>query len=298
MTGWVALLPGGVALAIAAVASLLAARGTARDRHGRQEPESAAVTARIARRATVWRSAGLLIGVVAALALAGGPPDWLGLGVALAAPTFAMCLLAGVLVGELAATVPAGPTRHAALEVRTIGGYLPRVMTWWVAGLTGGLVVFLVLTGVAGQDDDQGRIGRGLSVVCGPDQVERTSPWPGVYYGVPIMAAGLAGLGGGGGAGGAAPRRRRPLTDPAGRAADDRIRRTSARAVVAACGVLVAAPLAGSALLAGTALFRFSCASTQLQLAGWGSRALALFALVSTCVFVVHLLAPGRRTAA
>jgi hypothetical protein len=57
-------------------------------------------------------------------------------------------------------------------------------------------------------------------------------------------------------------RRRRP-GDGTGLAADDESRRDSARAIVAACAVLTAAPLAGAAFIAGGALLDISCGGTS-----------------------------------
>jgi hypothetical protein len=269
-------LPGAIALAVAVVVSLLAGRHVAPSAAmasiGPSAPgHSTAGEVRTKRRIMAWRLTGLVTGILAALTLAAGPPDWLGLGVALAGPTFALWLLAGVVVGEITGTAPAGATRTAAIEVRAARLFLPRAMTWWVVALTVGLTVFLALTSLVADVDDMGRVGRSLTVICGADRSETVSPWPGAYYSLPIGAAVLVGLGAAALAAGAVARRRRPQPDEAARTADDQVRRASARAITAACGVLTATPLAGSALFAGGALLRVGCASRLLHLAGFSS---------------------------
>ena len=303
MAIWILLLPGVAALAVAVVVSLLAGRRVApimaTTNLGPTDGghNSTTAVARTHLRTTAWRLAGLVVGILAAVTLAASPPDWLGLGVALAAPTFALCLLAGVIVGEVTGTAPAGATRTAAIEVRAARLFLPRAMTWWVVALTVGLTAFLTLTSLVADADDMGRAGRSLTVICGADHGETAGPWPGAYYSLPIGAAMLVGLGAAALAARAVARRRRPQPDEAARTADDRIRRASARAITAACGVLTATPLAGSAQLAGGALLRVGCASPLLHLAGWASITLATLAAIAACVFAAAVLLPDRRAA-
>src|SRR5690349_928423 len=94
--------------------------------------DSADAVGRTARRVVAGRTGGLVVGLVAALALANAPASWLGLGLALAAPAFAIGLLGGVLVGELIAVGPLPPVRTATLEVRRVRSYLPPRTTWAV----------------------------------------------------------------------------------------------------------------------------------------------------------------------
>ncbi|WP_203824881.1 hypothetical protein [Actinoplanes palleronii] len=246
------------------------------------------------RRALLWRLAGLGAGLAAAVLLAGAPASWLGRGLALAAPAFALCLLAGVTAGELTARVPAGATRTASLEVRTTRSFLPRRMARWVAGLLVLAAAFFTATGLAADTDDMGRAGRSLTAACG-DLVSSTGPWPGRFYSVPIALAVLLGLGAAGFAMRTVVGRGRPVVDGAGRAADDEGRRTSARAILAACGVLVAAPLAGSALFAAGALGRVDCPSALYPAAQWAALAVAAVAGFSACVFTAYAVRPGTR---
>lgn len=252
---------------------------------------------RTARRVLACRLAGLLTGLAAGLTVAYGPPSWLGMGVALAAPAFAGCLLAGVLVGELVAARPAaGTTRTAALEVRDARAYLPPLMTRAVLTAVLALAGFLTATSVVASPDDQARPGRSLTFRC-VDHSSSGGPWPGVYYSVPIGLAVLGGLAVAAVAVRLVTRRPRPGADPATRAADDQLRRASARAIVAACGVLAAAPLSGVAVIAAIQLHGVGarCAPAWLPAAGWATLGLGVVALVTACGFASALLFPQRR---
>ncbi|WP_232074680.1 hypothetical protein [Phytohabitans suffuscus] len=242
-----------------------------------------------------WRLGGLLAGIALAGFLVLVQPDrWLGLGIALAAPALAMCVVAGVLIGEVTAAAPQGTRRSAALEVRTLRSYLPRTLTWSAAVTVTGLAALLTATGLTGDADDLGRAGRVLTLTCGADGTQSTGPWPGTYYGAPIGAAVLAGLAGAGLAARTVVGRRRP--DPAVRGADDLLRRASVRTIVASAGLLAATPLAGAAALTGHILVRSSCASPALHAIGWTATALAAVAGLGACGFAAEVLLP-RRTA-
>ncbi|BCJ45936.1 hypothetical protein GCM10010168_56440 [Actinoplanes ianthinogenes] len=250
--------------------------------------------ARVGRRILIWRLAGLVLGLVAAILLATGPPSRLGVNTALAVPAFALGLLAGVILGEVTGRAPAGATRTATLEVRTATAFLPRRMTGLVAGLAVLAAAFYTATTLAAGPDDLGRAGRALTVTCDDVTVSNT-PWPGEFYTFPIALAMLAGLTAAGFATWAVVRRRRPVADEAGRAADDAVRRTAARAIVAACGVLVCAPLAGSAAVAAGALGNIPCPSPVYPVTHWASLAIALVTGLLTCVFTAFTLRPGTR---
>lgn len=312
MTGWTVVAAGLVALGAAVVAGCIAAVVAVLMR---PRPAASLVTVgvgsatvahdvvvavrRTARRVLACRLAGLFTGIVTGLTVASGPSSWLGMGSALAAPTFAGCLLAGVLVGEVVAAGPSGTTRTAVLEVRDVRSYLPPLMTRSVVAVVVGLTAFLTVTSMVGGPDDQGRPGRSVALVCA-DHTAAAGPWPGVYYSVPIGISVLAGLLAAMVVTGMVTQRPRPDPDPAARAADDRVRRASARAVMAACGVLAAAPLAGVAVVAAGALVPLSaesCAPPWLQSAGWASLALGVVALVAACGFASALLFPDRGAA-
>ena len=244
----------------------------------------------VARRSTVSRAAGLLGGAAVALSLVGRRGD-LGLGITFAAPGFAVCALTGVLVGECLGNPSATRTRTALLEVRTASDYLPRAMTYWVLGLTAMLAVVLTTTSLVADPDDMGRAGRAFTVACGPRATVGVGPWPGTYYSLPIAVTVLVG-----GILAAAVlltvlRRPRPAVDDTARAIDDGLRRSSARAVTAACGLVVSAPLAGATLLGGTALLKLACGPAPHL--GLLSLAVAALAFAASGVFVAAIR-PGR----
>jgi hypothetical protein len=138
-----------IALVVVVVRVVAGARAPIRP-VARSSPELQAV-ARMTGRA---RLAGVVVGIVVGLVAAyqGG----LGRGLLLAAPLCALCVLAGVLVGELRVSAPAGPVRQAALEVRRIRDYVPRALGSAVIAAVALLAVILVLTTAAGSPDDMG----------------------------------------------------------------------------------------------------------------------------------------------
>jgi hypothetical protein len=87
-------------------------------------------------------------------------------------------------------------------------------------------------------------------------------------------------------------RRPRPAVDDTARAIDDGLRRSSARAVTAACGLVVSAPLAGATLLSGTALLRLACGPAP-HLVGLLSLAVAALAFAASGVFVAAIRPGG-----
>jgi hypothetical protein len=250
----------------------------------------------IARHVARWRLAGVAGGLLAAVAVAG--VDGLGVGLLLAAPAFALCVLAGVLVGEVTAVGPAStPTRGAALETRRAGDYLPVRLGGAVAAMAGVLGLLLVATSASAAADDLGRAGRELRQVCPDGMVAGGSPWPGSFYSVPLALTVLVGLLLAGAAlRGVVGRSRAGLgADPELRALDDLVRRRAARAIVAACGVLISAPLAGTAVVAGGRLLVMPCTPAWATAAGWVLVALALGALVALAWCASGLLAPARQ---
>src|SRR5690348_18438168 len=97
-----------------------------------------------ARRTAHWRWAGLGAG----LAVGGAAAGWgaLGRGFLLAAPVFGLCVLTGVVAGELTVRPPGGRTRAAVLEVRRVRDYLPRRLTTAVLGAAVALASLAAVT--------------------------------------------------------------------------------------------------------------------------------------------------------
>ncbi|MHB1473573.1 MAG: hypothetical protein ACYCV4_08055 [Dermatophilaceae bacterium] len=218
------------------------------------------------RKAVSWRWAGLGLGVAAAaFTVSVGS---LGLGVMLAPTVFGICVIAGVVVGELATIPRRAGVRTAALETRTVRNYLPRRLGGLVTASTLGLGALLVTTTLMGSADDMGRAGRSLFRSCSTEMSAGAGPWPGLFYSVPLGIAVAVGLLGAAVALRTVVLRPRSGSAPDFLAADDVLRRRSAEAVVAATGVMVAASLFGVALAAGGALLRFTCPPSSWTVLG------------------------------
>jgi hypothetical protein len=273
---------------VAAVAVVLAAglSGRARSRLGDGVlPRSTRTAARIA---SSCRVAGTVVGIAAgAWAL---QADTLGRGLMLAAPLVALCVLAGVVVGELLVPAPQGPVREAGLAVRRWQAYLPRHLTPLVVGSTGLLAAILVATTAAGSPDDMGRPGRQLVRRCSSIQTQGHGPWPGSFYAVPlglVVATGLllAGL--------ALVRIARRPSQAEDAGLEDALRRRSAAAVTAAAGLLVAVPLGGVSGVAAAALLGMECRPVWWTVLGWVLVAVLPLAIGLAARCVTVLLAPA-----
>ena len=198
--------------------------------------------------ATFGRWFGLLAGLAASSRLLSAEDPILLL--LFVGPALGLPLLAGVLLGALARPTPErGPARRALLEVRRVRTYLPSwtpLVRWLAAGYTGLSVAGLLL-----DRPDIDPEGRTYLQVCSEGlQLGWLSAPP--AYVVPALTLVLTGLGAAVGALHLLARRPRPagidVED------DDRARSEVAAAVLAACAVLVAVPLAGLALLAASTL--------------------------------------------
>jgi hypothetical protein len=238
-----------------------------------------------------WRVAGVAVGlVVGVLAAYQGA---LGRGLLLAAPLFALCVLAGVLVGELRIGAPGGPVRRATLEVRRIRDYVPRALSSAVVVAGVLLAVVLVSTTAAGSADDLGRAGRSLERRCSAVTGEGAGPWPGSYYAFPLAVVVLCGLL----AAGVVLTRvvRRPLQseDPA---VDEALRRSAAGAVTAAVGLLIAVPLAGISAVAAAALSNITCRPEWWTVAANALAGLAVASLILAAWCASTLMARGVRS--
>jgi hypothetical protein len=235
-------------------------------------------------------------GVIAGLLAGGAAAAWgaLGRGLLLAGPVFGLCVLAGVLAGELSIRPAGGQTRAALVEVRRVRDYLPRGLATAVMAAATGLLALVTVTTASAGPDDLGRPGRVLLLRCGVGLWQDHGPWPGSFYSVPLAAVVATGLIGAAGALRVVIRRARTGADPAVVAADDALRQRAARAITGACGILVALPLAGTCLVSAGALLSFSCHPAWLTFAGWALLALLIpvMALMGWCA--VALLAPAH----
>jgi hypothetical protein len=251
-------------------------------------PELRAIARMTGRARLAGAAVGVVVGVVAAYQ--GG----LGRGLLLAAPLFALCVLAGVLVGELRVGTPGGPVRQAALEVRRVRDYLPRALGSAVGAAGALLAVVLVLTTAVGSPDDMGRAGRDLVRRCSAVLTAGAGPWPGSYYAFPLAVVVLCGLLAAGVVLTRVVRRPRQSDDLA---VDEALRRSAAGAVTAAVGLLITVPLAGVSIVAGAALVGVSCHPAWWSVAALGLATVAIACLALAAVCVSTLTARGWRDA-
>ena len=246
----------------------------------------------VARRTAALRWVGVTIGVIVGVIVTGSGD--LGVGLLLAAPLFGLCVLIGVLVGELTVQSPRGPTRTASVEVRRIRDYLPRQLSRVVATAGGVLLILLAATTAAGGPDDMGRPGRWLTRQCTSGTSESAGPWPGLFYTGRLVVVVLVGLLMAYVAMRATVRRPRSGST-SDLAVDDALRRRSARVVTGAVGVLIAIPLAGVSLTAAGGLLHFSCAPPWWTITGWVLLALVLASLVMVSWCAAAILIPMDR---
>ncbi|MEU5532762.1 hypothetical protein [Streptomyces sp. NPDC020362] len=237
---------------------------------GATAPASRAPVDRYAR----WT--GLVVGALAGRWLTSLDHDE---GVLYAVSAFGLCAVAGVLAGD-ALTPPArGAVRTAGLAPRRVRDYVPPRLTRLLVALAGALVVLLVAAGAVAAPDDLGRAGRALTLTC-RGVTQSSGPWPGLAYGLPMLASLAVATA----ACGWSLRRitRRP--------GDEQSRRDRALAVVAAWGLVVSTSLLGAASTASGALVSLTCDGTVGTVANavlWPLAVIALFtvpwALVTVC---------------
>jgi hypothetical protein len=247
------------------------------------------------RKAVGWRWAGLGLGVVAASVIAVTvTAGFYNLGAILAPTVFGLCVMGGVVVGELSKLPRRQGVRTAALETRTVGGYLPRRLSGVVAASAFGLGALLVTTTLLGTEDGHGNAGRILARQCTPISVSYNGPWPGSFYSVPLGIAVVAGLLAAAIALRTVVLRPHSGSDPELAAADDVLRRWSAEAVVAATGVMVAASLSGVALVASLSLHRLVCPPVSWAIFGLALAVVGALMLLLTAWCLAVLLVGGR----
>ncbi|MGW1587918.1 hypothetical protein [Streptomyces sp. NPDC002386] len=191
------------------------------------------------------RYTGLAVGVLAAWLLS---PLRDGDGVLYAIPAFGLCAVGGVLLGD-ALTPPArGAVRVAGLTPRRVRDCVPPRMTLLLLVLAVALVALLVIAGAVAAPDDLGRAGRQLTLTC-RGVTEGRGPWPGFYYGAPMLGAlAIATVACGW-----------SLRRIATRTGDERSRRDRSLAIVAAWGIVVSTSLLGAASTASGALSGMTC---------------------------------------
>ncbi|MFJ8537465.1 hypothetical protein [Streptomyces sp. NPDC093591] len=221
------------------------------------------------------RWAGLAVGVPAA--------RWLlplnnGEGTLYAILAFGLCAVAGVLLGDALTAPRRGAVRTAGLTPRRVRDYVPPRMTLLLLGLAAALVVLLAAAAAVASPDDLGRAGRALTVTC-RGVTESHSPWPGLYYGLPILASLALSTAACGWS------LRRIATRPG----DEQSRRDRTLAIVAAWGLVVSSSLLGAASTASGALMSTACdgaAGTAAKVVLWPLGLLALL-MAPWCLFTI-----------
>jgi hypothetical protein len=246
----------------------------------------AGIPVAVARHAGRWRGAGFLTGLICAgLSATTGLRDALLVG----APLFAICVLIGVLAGEMTAPVPRPAVRVAGLARRRQRDYVPVFPAIALSALGGCLV--LLLAASAGNVFATGQPGprcQGILVY-----VSGRAPQPVFTGSLPTAAIVMVGSALAAWALRTVVRRPQVAVGGSERAGDEVLRLNSAQAVLAGWGVLVTAPLAGTAGLIGANLAVSACQSA------WASEAgdlLGLVAIAATCAMIACLAWLAPRT--
>ncbi len=272
-----------VLIAIAAFALHLARRPVVAT-HG-----TVAAPSREWRLVLVVRLLALLLGI--ALAVVTWNLGTSGRGAMLALAVLGFCVLLGTAIGETVVRPRSAPgPRSASLTPRRVRDYLP-----WTAPLVTVQVVLLVaimvFASVTASDDSLGR-SRALACSAGP-LTQAHSPYPGLFYSVPLAAALVIVLAT------AVLAARRVVDRPRGMATteqgDDRLRRNSLGMVFAATGVAVGFPLSGLAVTTGGAMTSLSsgepsCAPGWYVPVGIGLIVLGLLALGTVSLLLGRLV--------
>lgn len=243
--------------------------------------------AAFARRSAICQITSLAVGIAFAWRLA--TIDEFGIGVAMAPSALAICLLIGVLIGELSIGDRSSGTRNAILEVRSVWTYLSRTTIRVLAVLAGLFLTTLTITSIVGAPDELGRPGRSLTILCNPGQENSSGPWPGTFYSLPMGAVVLTGIILAAITLRTVLHRPRLTSDENILAADDALRRNSVQKITAAVGFLIAAPLAGAAYSAAVALHMNCEGKPMLTTFTALSMIVSGVAVIAACAFVVDL---------
>jgi hypothetical protein len=241
-------------------------------------PPASQSTPAPASRARVDRYArwtGLAVGVLASSRLL---PLADGEGPLYAIPVFGLCAVAGVLLGDTLTAPRRGTVRTAGLTPRRVRDYVPPRMTWLLLGLATALVALLTVAAAVASPDDLGRAGRALTATC-QGMTHMSTPWPGLYYGIPILATLAVSTAACGWS------LRRIATRPG----DEQSRRDRTLAIVAVWGLVVSTSMFGAASTASGALMSTTCDGTLGSAANWLVWPLGLIALVTGpwCLFTI-----------
>lgn len=249
---------------------------------------------RLRRRAQVSLLVGTLAGAVAAYAVAWGVPDvllsGLGVGAAVAPLVGASVLLLCLCVAELTTPHVRSAVRTASLGTRRLGDVLDaRSRVAAMAGV-GLLTTLLAIGWLMGDPDDLGRAGRTLATQCGSFAQAR-GPWPGSFYGAPMLLAlvvvvltAVATL---------VAITRRARTSAATVAGDDAVRRAAGRRVLLTTAAVTLFSSVPVGLLMASALLALDCRPDWYPVLGTALLAVcALAGLVGAACFGSAVVGP------
>lgn len=235
---------------------------------------------------------GLALGVAGGawvLVTSGGVGPGLGTDAVVAPMLLGLVVLVAVVVGEVVVRPRFGTAaRVADLRPRRVRDQLPRLLTPLVAGTAAAGLALCAFTLTTASSDGLGRAGRALSASCLDGSTSTRSPYPGSFYLTPyalgvVLALAVALFAA-----------HRITTRSLGGSPEqaDRHRAVGLRSVVAALGVVVAAPLTGIAYFAGWALTSHSCVPEAFGNVGIAALLLVLLSALTTTVCLLALLVP------
>jgi hypothetical protein len=224
------------------------------------------------------RWTGLAVGILVARWLT---PLNHGDGILYAIPAFGLCAVGGVLAGDALTAPRRGAVRTADLTPRRVRDHVPPRMTRLLLALAAALVVLLAVAAAVASPDDLGRPGRALTVTC-RGVTGSAGSWPGLYYGLPILASLTVATAACGWS------LRRIATRPG----DEQSRRDRTLAIVSAWGLVVSSSLLGAASTASGALLSTTCDGTTGTVANWFLWPLSLLALVMVAWSLFTIVSP------
>ncbi|MEV4618627.1 hypothetical protein AB0J74_07985 [Asanoa sp. NPDC049573] len=238
------------------------------------------------------RLAGVAGGLVAAFLLTLGREP--GIRAAFAVPALAAFVAAGLLAADRTVPRPPGDgIRTARLARRRLLDYAPLASTGGVVLLAATLGALLVATSAASTPHTSASANApyandGQHIGCLTGGTPQSGPWPGWYYAIPLAltiavaaAAALVAL-------------RRVVTRPIETRRDEPYRRGTARAIVAALGLVVAAPLAGAAYFTYSILGQSGvCVEPAMPEARPWLLTLTFIAVAATAAYAVRIVYPG-----
>lgn len=212
--------------------------------------------------------------------------DDYGMPLVFAITAFGLCVVGGVLLADALTPRPREAVRTAGLAPRRVRDHVPPRVTPLLLLQAVSVVVLLVIGAATASPDALGRAGRALTVTC-DGAAKSFGSWPGLFYGIPILASLTIGT-----AVCAWALRRIAL-----RPGTDQQRRDRSWAVTAAWGVLVSSQLLLVVLMIAVVLTHTTCAGTLGTISALVIYPLGLLALstLAWSLFTVVVPRAARR---